>query len=177
MKLFTIGFTRKSAEVFFTRLQEAGVRRIVDVRLNNVSQLAGFSKKDDLRYFANAICNIDYIHLLDLAPTAAILDPYKRKGRRSRRQKMEEPTRPAAFRRPELARAPQTKGEHADWDVYKHQFLELIRARRIERTISRDLLHGACLLCSEESPDHCHRRLVAEYLREAWEDVEIEHIL
>jgi uncharacterized protein (DUF488 family) len=145
MKLFTIGFTKKSAEVFFTLLRDAGVKRIVDVRLNNVSQLAGFSKKDDLRYFAKVICNIDYIHIPDLAPTAGILDPYK-------------------------------KGKHNDWDLYQQQFLELMHARKIERTLSPDLLDGGCLLCSEESPHHCHRRLVAEYLRDRWEDVEIVHI-
>src|SRR6201996_7984549 len=116
MKLFTIGFTKKSAEVFFTRLRDAGVKRIVDVRLNNVSQLAGFSKKDDLRYFARAICGIDYVHIPDLTPTAAILDPFR-------------------------------KEKHADWDLYQRQFLDLIRAREIERTLSRDLLDGACLLC------------------------------
>ena len=146
MKLFTIGFTKKSAEVFFTRLRDAGVKRIVDVRLNNVSQLAGFSKKDDLRYFAKAICNIDYVHIPDLAPTAAILDPYK-------------------------------KGKHTDWELYRRQFLELIHARKIERTLSSDLFDGGCLLCSEENPHHCHRRLVAEYLRDRWNHVEIEHIL
>ena len=146
MKLFTIGFTKKSAEVFFTRLRDAGVKRIVDVRLNNVSQLAGFSKKDDLRYFAKAICNIDYVHIPDLAPTAAILDPYK-------------------------------KGKHTDWELYRRQFLELIHARKIEWTLSSDLFDGGCLLCSEESPHHCHRRLVAEYLRDRWNHVEIEHIL
>jgi len=70
MTIFTIGFTKKSAETFFTRLKDAGVKRLIDVRLNNVSQLAGFSKKDDLRYFAKAICNIEYLHLLELAPTA-----------------------------------------------------------------------------------------------------------
>ena len=146
MKLFTIGFTKKSAEVFFTRLRDAGVKRIVDVRLNNVSQLAGFSKKDDLRYFAKAICNIDYVHIPDLAPTAAILDPYK-------------------------------KEKHADWDLYQQQFLKLIHARKIESTLSPDLLDGGCLLCSEESPHHCHRRLVAEYLRDRWNNVEIVHIV
>src|SRR5271166_6751172 len=78
MKLFTIGFTKKSAETFFTRLKDAGVKRLVDVRLNNVSQLAGFTKKDDLRYFTKAVCNIDYVHLPELAPTAEILDPYKK---------------------------------------------------------------------------------------------------
>jgi uncharacterized protein (DUF488 family) len=78
MKIFTIGFTKKSAETFFTRLKDAGVKRLVDVRLNNVSQLAGFTKKDDLRYFTKAICHIDYVHLPDLAPTADILNPYKK---------------------------------------------------------------------------------------------------
>jgi len=58
MKIFTIGFTKKSAETFFTRLKNAGVKRLVDVRLNNVSQLAGFAKKDDLRYFTKTICGL-----------------------------------------------------------------------------------------------------------------------
>lgn len=78
LRLFTIGFTRKSAEEFFTRLRDAGVRRVVDVRLNNVSQLAGFSKRDDLRYFLRAIGGIDYVHLPDLAPTQEMLDGYKK---------------------------------------------------------------------------------------------------
>ena len=78
MKIFTIGFTKKSAEQFFSRLQAAGVRRLVDVRLNNVSQLAGFTKREDLKYFTKAICHIDYLHLPALAPTAEILDPYKK---------------------------------------------------------------------------------------------------
>lgn len=78
MKIFTIGFTKKSAETFFTRLVCAGVKRLIDVRLNNVSQLAGFTKKDDLRYFTRAICNIDYVHVPELAPIPEILDPYKK---------------------------------------------------------------------------------------------------
>jgi uncharacterized protein (DUF488 family) len=145
MKVFTIGFTKKSAETFFTRLQKAGVRRLVDVRLNNVSQLAGFSKKDDLRYFTKAICGIDYVHMPELAPTQEILDFYK-------------------------------KQKNGDWPLYERQFLDLMRSRRIEETVPRDLIDGGCLLCSEETPDHCHRRLVAEYLRDKWGDIEIEHI-
>ena len=145
MKLFTIGFTKKSAETFFTRLKDSGVKRLVDVRLNNVSQLAGFAKKDDLRYFTKAICNIEYVHLPQLAPTAEILNPYK-------------------------------KAKNGDWELYERQFLELIRARHIESTTPRELLDGACLLCSEEKPHHCHRRLVAEYLKDKWSDVDIEHI-
>jgi uncharacterized protein (DUF488 family) len=81
IKLFTIGFTQKSAREFFTVLKEAGVKRVVDVRLNNNSQLAGFSKKDDLAYFLKEIGDIDYVHVPELAPTQDILEAYKkRKG-------------------------------------------------------------------------------------------------
>ena len=150
MKIFTIGFTKKSAETFFTLLTNAGVKRLVDVRLKNDSQLAGFSKKEDLRYFAKSICGIDYVHVPTLAPTADILDAYKK--------------------------------HKGDWGLYERQFLELMRSRRIEETVSPEMLEGGCLLCSEEKPDHCHRRLVAEYLKEKWGNVanivniEIEHI-
>lgn len=78
MKIFTIGFTQKNAENFFGLLKHAGVTRLVDVRLNNVSQLAGFAKRDDLKFFLKEICNIEYIHIPDLAPTKQILDPYKK---------------------------------------------------------------------------------------------------
>ena len=146
MKLFTIGFTKKSAESFFGKLQRAGARRLVDVRLNNVSQLAGFAKRDDLKYFLKAICNIDYVHIPDLAPTEEMLDAYK-------------------------------KHRAEDWSWYEREFLDLMRTRGIENTMSRTLLDGACLLCSEDKPEHCHRRLVAEYLKQAWGDLEIEHIV
>ena len=144
MKIFTIGFTKKSAETFFTRLKNAEVKRLIDVRLKNVSQLAGFTKKDDLRYFTKTICNIDYVHLPELAPTADILDPYK-------------------------------KAKNGDWQLYEGQFLDLMRSRHIENS-PREILDGGCLLCSEKEPHHCHRRLVAEYLKEHWGDVEIEHL-
>jgi len=145
MRIFTIGFTKKSAETFFTRLEQAGVRRLVDIRLNNVSQLAGFTKRDDLRYFTKAICGIEYLHIPDLAPTPDILDPYK-------------------------------KQKNGDLPLYERQFIDLMRTRRVDETIPRSLLDGACLLCSEEKPQHCHRRLVAEYFKEKWDGVEIEHI-
>jgi uncharacterized protein (DUF488 family) len=147
VKIFTIGFTKKSAQTFFTSLTNAGVKRLVDVRLKNDSQLAGFSKKEDLRYFAKSICGIDYVHVPTLAPTADILDAYKK--------------------------------HKGDWGMYERQFLELMRSRRIEETVSPEMLEGGCLLCSEEKPDHCHRRLVAEYLKEKWGNlvnIEIEHI-
>jgi len=144
MKIFTIGFTKKTAEVFFTSLSKSGVKRLVDVRLNNVSQLAAFTKKDDLRYFSKAICQIDYHHLPELAPTKEILEAFKKK-----------------------------KG---DWKVYERQFLKLMQSRRVETNVPQELIDGACLLCSEEKPEHCHRRLVAEYLQEKWPNVEILHI-
>lgn len=78
MRLFTIGFTKKSAEIFFTKLCDAGVKRVIDIRLNNVSQLAGFAKKNDLSYFLKTICAIEYVHVPELAPTQEILDEYKK---------------------------------------------------------------------------------------------------
>lgn len=144
MKIFTIGFTKKPAEVFFNSLKDARVARLVDVRLNNISQLAGFTKKNDLSYFVRAICGIEYLHLPDLAPTKEMLDAYKR--------------------------------QKGDWGIYERQFLDLIRRRRVEAALDPAVLDGACLLCSEEKPHQCHRRLVAEYLREKWRDVEIDHL-
>jgi len=120
------------------------VKRLTDVRLSNVSQLAGFSKKDDLRYFTKVICGIDYIHLPDLAPTKEILDAYKK--------------------------------HRGDWQLYERQFLDLMRSRHVEEKIPRELLADACLLCSEEKPVHCHRGLVADYLREKCGDLEILHL-
>lgn len=144
MKIFTIGFTKKSAEQFFNLLKQPGLVRLVDARLNNVSQLAGFAKKDDLRFFLHEICKIDYVHLPELAPTQDILNAYKKKG--------------------------------SDWTVYEKQFLALLAARRIEEKIDKNLIDGCCLLCSEATPEHCHRRLVAEYLCEKWGNVEIQHL-
>lgn len=144
MKIFTIGFTKTSAENFFTRLKSAGVERLVDVRLHNGSQLAGFAKRDDLRYFLRTICGIEYEHRPELAPTGEMLDAYRKQG--------------------------------GKWQEYAKQFVDLIAGRQIERTIPPHALDGACLLCSEDKPHHCHRRLVAEYLKSKWSSVEIVHL-
>jgi uncharacterized protein (DUF488 family) len=74
----TIGFTKTTAENFFERVKESGVRRIVDVRLHNTSQLSGFAKADDLAYFLKKICGVEYVHQPLLAPTDDILKAYKR---------------------------------------------------------------------------------------------------
>ncbi len=78
MNLYTIGFTKKSAQTFFGLLHKSGAARLVDVRLNNVSQLAGFAKRNDLAYFLGEICGMSYDHRLDLAPTQPMLDGYKK---------------------------------------------------------------------------------------------------
>lgn len=145
MKLFTIGFTKKTAEQFFTKLKAAGVARVLDVRLNNSSQLAGFTKRDDLAYFLRAIDGLGYHHLPELAPTQDILTAFKT--------------------------------EKGDWSVYEPKFMELMRARRIEDTVPKELFDGGCLLCSEDKPHHCHRRLVADYLAEKWGGVEVVHLV
>jgi uncharacterized protein (DUF488 family) len=80
MKIYTIGFTKTSAEAFFTRLMKSGANKLVDVRLNNTSQLAGFAKRDDLRFFTKQICGLGYEHVSKLAPTQDILDEYKKNG-------------------------------------------------------------------------------------------------
>lgn len=144
MKLFTIGFTKKTAESFFETLCASRATHLIDVRLNNVSQLAGFAKKQDLAYFLKRICGMDYVHLPVLAPTQELLDEYKKRG--------------------------------GDWGVYEEQFLRLMKERQIEIELSPDQLSDGCLLCSEHEPTHCHRRLVAEYLRDAWGDLQIEHL-
>lgn len=144
MILYTIGFTKKSARQFFEALHDAGVRRVVDVRLNNVSQLAGFTKKQDLAYFLDKIDAIDYIHAPLLAPTQHLLDAYKKqKGR---------------------------------WSDYEPGFLELMKERRIETSWAPKMRDSDCLLCSEEKPDHCHRRLVAEYLTAHLSDIKVQHL-
>ena len=79
VSIFTIGFTKKNAETFFNKLKNAGVKKIIDIRLNNVSQLAGFAKRDDLKFFLRELCNCDYRHEPLLAPTKEILDGYKKK--------------------------------------------------------------------------------------------------
>ena len=141
MTIYTIGFTRKSARTFFTLLKDAGVRRLLDIRLNNLSQLAGYTKRDDLAFFCESM-GLEYRHLTELAPTQPMLDASRQGG---------------------------------GWAQYEREFLALMRSRRIEE-LPRDLFAGACLLCSEPTPEHCHRRVVADYLASRWPAVSIHHL-
>ena len=80
MILYTMGFTQKSAEQFFGSIKEHGIDLLVDIRLNNKSQMAGFTKGDDLRYFLDKICSCEYRHCVEYAPTKDVLDGYKKKS-------------------------------------------------------------------------------------------------
>lgn len=145
MEIYSIGFTKKTAEQFFGILRSNGIKRLLDVRLNNISQLAGFAKREDLAYFLRELCAADYIHEPSLAPTQEMLDAYKK-----------------------------NKGS---WDEYEQQFRALMVQRRIEETIDRSLFDvPTVLLCSEATPEHCHRRLVLEYLEEKWRNVRAIHL-
>ena len=145
MKLFTIGFTKSTASAFFSRLRDAGVARVLDTRANRSSQLAGFSKEADLKFFLSAITSIDYQVANILAPDKTLLKAYR--------------------------------SRELDWDEYARRYVAALSAKKVEQHF-RDshLLDHACLLCSEHEPDQCHRRLAAEYLREASGNIEIKHL-
>ena len=145
IKLFTIGFTNKSAQTFFDLLRRNNVSRIVDTRLNNVSQLAGFAKGADLAFFADAVGGMRYDHRLDLAPTKEMLTEY-RAGKMT-------------------------------WAAYETAYLNLLDKRTISRKINVEDLHENCLLCSEHTPEKCHRRLLAEYLQATRNDISVTHLI
>jgi uncharacterized protein (DUF488 family) len=145
IRVATIGFTQSTAERFFSRLQRANVKTVIDVRLHNTSQLAAFAKADDLAFFLQQIGGIKYAHQPLLAPTDTMLKTYKK--------------------------------EKGDWGVYQGRFLELMAERKIETKLTPSMFEGACLLCSEALPHHCHRRLVCEYLNVKWDGaLSIQHL-
>jgi uncharacterized protein (DUF488 family) len=147
MEIFTIGFTKTTAERFFGRLISNRIERLLDVRLNNRSQLAGFAKRDDLRYFLHELVGARYEEAPLLAPTEDILQAYKRKSA-------------------------------MPWREYEERFYALMRERSIEAVLCAEDFERerTVLLCSEATPEHCHRRLVVEYLAERWGGVEVVHL-
>ena len=78
--LYTIGFTKKNAEKFFTLLRKAEIRKLIDIRINNSSQLAGFAKGQDLEFFVKELCNAEYLHITDMSPTKELLKDYQDKS-------------------------------------------------------------------------------------------------
>lgn len=149
MIINTIGFTRKSAEQFFNLLKWNKVTLVLDTRLNNVSQLAGFAKGKDLQYFCKAILDIEYIHDVRFAPSEKILNDYRDKI--------------------------------INWDQYELEYVNLLIKRDVMRIIRSEYLEkldGICILCSEEMPQKCHRRVFADFLKKNIldHDVKINHL-
>jgi uncharacterized protein (DUF488 family) len=145
VEIYTIGFTQTTAEHFFGRLADAGVQRLLDVRLNNSSQLAGFAKSKDLPYFLRELVGATYEHEPRLAPTQQLLDSYKK--------------------------------QKGDWVAYETHFLKLMAERHVEGALTRSSFDTpTALLCSEAGPEHCHRRLVCNYLATRWSDVHAVHL-
>ena len=145
MDIYTCGFTQKSARQFFESLRRVGIRRLIDVRLKNMSQLAGFAKKDDLAYFLREICQVEYQHEPLLAPTEELLDYVKKRT--------------------------------GSWEIYEQKFLTLLSQRQIEERLDRRLFEmPTVLLCSEATPEHCHRRLILQYLNSTWGNVTAIHL-
>ena len=146
MKLYTIGFTQKSAETFFGLLRQHGVQQVVDVRLRPGGQLSGFAKKSDLPYFLSKLVGgCQYTHMPELAPTREIRNDYR---------------------------------SDSDWSRYVTRFEALLDEREIPAILDRTEFERltSCLLCSESTPEQCHRRLVAERIASRWSNVEVIHL-
>jgi len=143
--IYTMGFTQKNAETFFEKIKKADIDILVDVRLNNKSQLAGFTKGQDLVYLLKEICDCKYSHEVSFAPTKEILDGYK-KGSMS-------------------------------WEKYEIEYTSLLKRRKVEETFSKKFMgvENVLFLCSEPTPEQCHRRLLAEYIGHEL-NIEIKHI-
>ncbi len=142
--LFTIGFTKKSLREFVGLLRNAGVTKLIDIRLRNTSQLAGYAKKEDLEFVLEQ-CGIGYQHVPELAPSDSLLDDY-RKGK--------------------------------DWERFARRFKALLRRRDPVAALSAaaDSHQCLCVLCTEDQPDKCHRRLVAEYVQKRVPGLEVVHL-
>ena len=144
MTLYTIGFTQKSAEQFFERIKYYGIQMLIDVRLYNKSQLTGFTNGRDMPYLLGEICHCGYEHKVNYAPTKKILTSYREK--------------------------------RITWPEYEMQYRFIIDERSAVRefiTSYDGRYESVCLLCAEPTPERCHRRLLAEMIRDELPDTEI----
>ncbi|HHX87757.1 MAG TPA: DUF488 domain-containing protein [Firmicutes bacterium] len=143
MVIYTIGFSQKSLREFVKRLKTTKIKKVVDIRLQNTSQLAGFAKKDDLDYILELV-GIDYIHIPGLAPSPDLLKKFKKK--------------------------------EITWEEYEHVFMEQLLMKNLDQILDIEEAEPLCLLCSEDQPLHCHRRLVAEYYAKLHPETVIKHL-
>lgn len=140
MTVYTIGFTQKHAEDFYEKIKAAKIDLLIDVRLNNTSQLASFSKFPDIVYFLDKLCNVRYCHDVKLSPTEVLLKSYK-KGETT----------------------------WSDYEVIFRKTMEDRNiTEHIQKQYAKYKDANICLLCSEPTAEKCHRRLVAEYFNEVF---------
>jgi uncharacterized protein (DUF488 family) len=146
MIIYTIGFTQKTAKQFFDMIREHSIKLLLDVRLNNKSQLAGFTKGEDLQYFLSQICDCEYEHCIEFAPTKEMLNAYKKEG--------------------------------GTWEEYVAQYTVLMAQRGACKGFAERFggYKSICLLCSEPTPEHCHRRLLAEMITAETPGLQIRHL-
>ena len=146
MKLYTIGFTQKTAQKFFSLIRDNGVQQLIDIRIHPHGQLSGFARQRDLAYFLHELAGqCRYLYLPVLAPSEEMMKEYRKDG---------------------------------NWVRYAASFEALMDERNIPAGLDRSLFESAtgCLLCSEATAEHCHRRLVAERLARHWPGVEVVHL-
>jgi len=144
-ELYTIGFTQKTAKKFFSLLKDNEIDAVVDIRLNNTSQLAGFSKYPDIGYFLNDLLNIKYIHDPEFSPTANILKGFKEK---------------------KISWNEYTKRFN---ELMAQRNIE----QYIQEKYNDCKITKYCLLCSENEPEQCHRSLVSDYFCEIYKQLEV----
>ena len=146
MKLFTIGFTQKSAQEFFSLLRNHGIQQLIDIRIHPQGQLSGFARQEDLPYFLHELAgHCKYLYLPVLAPTEEMMKEYRKDGDWVRYSSR-----------------------------YEALLDERNILAGLDRSIFESA--ASCLLCSESTPEHCHLRLVAERLARQWPGVEIIHL-
>ena len=145
MKIYTIGFTGKTAEEFFGLLDSADAKYLVDIRLNNRSQLAGFTKKGNIEFFTGRLTGMTYLEMPMLAPEKDMFSEYRKEG---------------------------------DWELYESLYIRLLEERGVTESVDPEVFEdGVVLMCSERTPEKCHRRLAAEYLKaNGFPEVEILHL-
>ncbi len=142
--IYTIGYTKRTARSFFNSLKDARVKLLIDIRLNNTSQLAGYAKKENLTFFLKEICSCEYLYLPECAPSKNILDNYQ--------------------------------SNMIDWQMYESQFVALLETRKPILKIKNINIDHSCLLCAEPTPENCHRKLVAEYIKLYIPGTTIQHL-
>ena len=145
IKLYTIGFAKKTSEVFFNLLIQNNIKKLIDIRESNTNIYAGFTMKQNFYYFLDKIAGIKYMEMKDLSP-------------------------------PKNLRVEYHKDKINNWKTYENDYLNLLKKREVESIIDEDLLDNSVLLCSEPTPEKCHRRIAAEYIQSLFNGVEIFHL-